>query len=89
MREVYAELLLCVQSCAGNMMCLGRPLELLSSLGQSVCVCNEYDCPLLYAKQKVMVVPANSVFFSVSVVHECSHSCVFTVQPSQQTAERQ
>ena len=87
MQEVYAELLLCVQSCAGDRMCLIRPMELLSSQGQSVC--NEYDCPLLYADQKVLVVPADSVLFSVSVVHECSHSCVFTVQPCQRTVERQ
>ena len=75
MQEVYAELLFCVQSCAGDTMCLVRPMELPSSLGQSVC--NEFDCPLLYADQKVMVVPAGSVFFfSVSVVCASSQLCV-------------
>lgn len=88
MQEMFAELLLCVQSSAGDRMCLVRPMELLlSSQGQRVC--NEYDCPLLHAEQKVTVVPASSVNFSVSIVHECGQSCVFSVQPRQRRVERQ
>ena len=88
MQEVYAELVLCVQSSVGDRMCLIRPMGLLlSSQGQQMY--NEYDCPLLHAEMKVTVVPAESVLSTVSIVHECSRSFVFSFQSCQRTIERQ
>ena len=78
MQEEYAELLLSVEFSSGEKMCLVCPMELLlSPLGQRVC--NEYDCPLLQAEHKVVIVPAGSILLSVFVVHKCSQSCVFSV----------
>ena len=52
--------------------CVVQLLEHMDCSG--VQVCNEYGCPLLSLFQ---FVPSDCISHSVSVVHECSSTCVF------------
>ena len=36
---------------------------------------NEQDCPLLFALDNLIVIPATDVINTVSIVHQCSTSC--------------
>ena len=84
---MYGELLLCMQS-GRNKLCLVRPFQqVLSADGQPMK--NEFECPLLLLEDKIIVIPVHSVFFPVSVVHECGHTCVFSVQHSKRRIERE
>ena len=38
---------------------------------------NEFDCPLLSFTNLIYCIPSNFVKHSVSVVHECSHTCMY------------
>lgn len=38
---------------------------------------NPYDCPLLELSRTIFCTPGNNVRRAVSLVHECSDSCVF------------
>ena len=83
---MYGELLLCMQS-GQNKLCLVRPFEqVLAADGQPVN--NEYECPLLLLEDKVTVVPVDSVLSSLSIVHECGRTCVYS-QHSQRRVERE
>ena len=73
---MYGKLLLCMQS-GQNKLYLVCPFEpVLAADGQPVN--NEYECPLLLLEDKVIVVLVDSVLFSVSIVHECGRTCVFS-----------
>ena len=86
-QNMYAELLLCVQS-GTDKLCLVRPFQpVLATDGHAVN--NEFECPLLFAEQEVIVVPVHSVRCSVSIVHECGHTCVFSTQHSGRRVERE
>ena len=83
---MYGVLLLCMQS-GQNKLCLVCPCEqVLTADGQPVN--SEYECPLLLLEDKVIVVPVDSFLFSVSIVHECGHTCVFS-QQGQRRVERE
>ena len=87
MQRMYAELLLCMQS-GSNKLCLICPFQHVTAAdGQPVN--NEFDCPLLLRENRVVVIPVKSVLFSVSVLHECCRTCVFSVQRSQRRIERE
>lgn len=55
--------------------CVVQQLEHMDSYG--IPVCNEYDCPLLTLSNLFRCIPSICISHSVSVVHECSASCVF------------
>ena len=47
----------------------------MDSMGDNLL--NEYDCPILTMTNLIYCIPSSSVHCSVSVVHECTDSCVF------------
>ena len=55
--------------------CLVRPLQQMDLHGTAIT--NEYECPILTLTDLVYCIPSNSIYHSVSVIHECSHTCTF------------
>ena len=47
----------------------------MDNMGENIL--NELECPLLTLTDIVYCIPSGSISHSVSVVHECSNTCVF------------
>ena len=52
-------------------------------------VCNEWDCPLLQARDTIEVIYSNQVLYAVSVVHQCTHTCTFQTSSVGKIIERE
>ena len=52
-------------------------------------IVNEYDCPLLTLTANITIISSSLVIQSVSIVHECTSTCVFTTLPNICTVERE
>ena len=50
---------------------------------------NEYDCPLLELSKRIFTTSCHSIQSSVSVVRECSTSCVVQEGSSAESMERE
>ena len=50
---------------------------------------NDYDCPLLTLTANITIISSSIVIQSVSIVHECTATCVFTTLPNISTVERE
>ena len=50
---------------------------------------NDYDCPLLTLTANITIISSSIVIQSVSIVHECTATCVFTTLPNICTVERE
>ena len=70
-------LLACFEVCKDHQaICLVRTLEVMDNMGEQLL--NEFDCPLLSMTNLCYCIPSASICHSVSVVHECTHTCTFT-----------
>ena len=49
---------------------------------------NDYDCPLLTLTANITIISSSIVIQSVSIVHECTSTGVFTTLPYICTVER-
>ena len=67
--------------------CVVRPLEFMDVNGD--CILSEYDCPLLTFGNLIYCLASNCVKRSVSVVHECSHTCSFVPSSTQKRIEHE
>lgn len=67
--------------------CIVQVFEYMDTFG--IQVYNEYDCPILSLSNLFCCVPSTSINHSVSVVHECSSSCVFRRISTTTTVERE
>ena len=47
----------------------------MDNLGEHIM--NDYDCPILMMADILFCIPSVSVSHSLSVVHECTNTCVF------------
>ena len=56
-------------------MCVVRGLQCLESAG--IQITNDIDCPLLLLSKTVFTTRSTSILRAVSIVHECSGTCVF------------
>lgn len=70
----------------GESFCVVQQAEQMDSFG--IPVCNEYDCPLLTLSNLFRCVPSICISHSLSVMHECSVSCVFRHVNTTATVER-
>ena len=57
--------------------CLAHMLEPIDSLG--IPVINEFDCPLLTLIPQFKCISSDCIIQSISVIHQCSSSCKFTL----------
>lgn len=71
----YAILLTCFKSQEGECYCIVKPFEALVSMEEAIE--NELDCPLLELEERIEVIRSNKVTQSVSIIHECTHTCIF------------
>ena len=75
MQTDIALLAACFSGPDNKSFCVVQLFEHLDSFGDQIC--NEYDCPLLTLTILFRCVPSTAISHSVSVVHECSRTCVF------------
>jgi len=66
------------------MIQLYQPMDLLGTP-----VLNEYDCPLYTITDVFHTVPSGCISHTVSVLHECTDSCVFKRVDVQTHVERE
>lgn len=52
-------------------------------------ILNEFDCPFLTFSNLIYCIPSTSVKRSVSVVHECSNTCMYTTDLTSKTVEHE
>ena len=71
----YGVLLATFKLCDGSVHCLVRGFHELTSDGQLVM--NEYNCPVSDLSTTIFCTSGKNMQRPVSLVHECSASCVF------------
>ena len=69
-------------------MCLVQKLKWQLTPGGEL-VRNDLDCPRLLLTQEIYGIPSLSIFKSVSIVHECTNSCVLVECAAQFDLERE
>ena len=52
-------------------------------------IVKDYDCSLLTLTANITIISSSLVIQSVSIVHECTSTCVFTTLPNIRTVERE
>ena len=57
--------------------CLVHMLEPIDSFG--IPILNEFDCPLLTLIPQFKCISSDCIIQSISVIHQCSSSCKFTL----------
>ena len=82
----YAMLLACVSK-GHSQYCFVRLMEGMDVNGQ--CMVNDYDCPLLSLSSQIVTVAPSAVHTAVSVMHECTSTCLFDNSNTRQTLERE
>lgn len=81
----YGLLLLCIAK-GQSWFCLVQVFELLEMHG--VPLTNNYDCPLLELTSHVKTITPATIVSPVSIVHECTDSCVFVNSNTRRRVER-
>ena len=67
--------------------CLVQLYEPMDSYG--ILVTNEFDCPLLSLTTLFRCIPSHSIMQTVSIIHECTPSCVFKHTNTSTQVERE
>ena len=84
----YGVLVGCCRQPDGNNWCIIRGLqEIVSPLGQQLT--DECDCPLFELTHILFLRTSSSVVKPVSMVHQCSSSCKFTIKEIPRNVERE
>ena len=81
----YGLLLLCAAK-DQSWFCLVQEFEQLQVHGMPLT--NSYDCPLLELTSYVKAITPATIISPVSIVHECTDSCVFVNSSTRQRVER-
>ena len=71
----------------GTSYCMVQLFQPMDSAGTPLH--NEFDCPLLQLTNVFYCVPSDCINMSVSVIHECTDSCVFQHQDRLRRYERE
>ena len=71
----------------GTSYCMVQLFQPMDSAGTPLH--NEFDCPLLQLTNVFYCVPSDCINMSVSVIHECTNSCVFQHQDRLRRYERE
>ena len=69
-------------------VCLIQVMEPMTAL-EGDAICNELGCPLLTLTKTIRAVHPNCVLSSVSIVHQCTESCIFVEMFSTACEERE
>ena len=84
----YGQLLVCVKTADGRLVCIVRGLEaMVSPLG--IPITNEFDCPLLCLSRIIFTTTSSDIVKAVSIVHECTETCQFIDTDCSQQVERE
>eukprot|EP00731_Ephydatia_muelleri_P001801 Em0001g1801a len=84
----YGILLAVLRTSSGTVLCLVQGFDSLQAPGGQT-ILNEYDCPLLELSKRIFTTSCHSIQSPVSVVHECSTSCVVQQGSSAESVERE
>ena len=85
-----SQLLMCYRSPSEGDRCLVRSYTPTPwKLPDGTPITNELDCPLLERDDNLFSMPPHWVSRAVSVVHECTSTCVFRETEQSQTVERE
>ena len=75
-------LMACIGQDTMRGFCLLQPLEYTGTY-------TGYDCPLLKASKKILVIQASDITTDTSVLHYCTEKCVFTERMEESCIERE